>query len=446
MPPLTTGSGVTGGPPGTSIAPPASSLPSKPPGVADTAELRKRLARVTEALGTLQAKIAARTAEDPEDTQTDEETKLIAQYEKSINDLTTQVTSIEAQKPSALSGGSPADKHIVRQMPDGTLDVQPNPNWDGTTEKPQVVSMGDRIFTVGVDGKVTVAYTDTDAKQLADRQTRVAESNSETARKQQEATDYATRAKVELEERVARGEDAASVRAQQAQDLAALHQEWVRADGDSRRASEELRDYNTTRHQDALQTLERDQLEATKEAQKRQDETLRRSQDLQAIQADRTSQLAGANVRANMANQRMSTGAGYMGNVMQMLTQLNQTAPPGSDAVGAMLPGLLGLGRQFFSDLGGLPSNEEVLGPDPGSSLAALAAANTGNPPAAGANPALPGTAAPGLPPQAAAQQAAARPLAPDGSPYATPADVERLFGRSPTAGATQALGDPYGR
>jgi hypothetical protein len=529
-------------------------------------------------LKAIEERVAARDAEnagDPDYTPGPRQAE-----QQSINALNTRIASVvqaittaEARGPQQLS--APADQQfIVRQLPSGALEVTPNQNWDGRTKKSTTGTIGNKVYTVDQDGKITIAYTDTDAQELAGRQTAVAEANQKLAEARAKTEDFIARAKLDLEERVARGEDAASIRAQQAQDLGALHQEWVRADGDARRQSEALRDYNTTRHQDAADTLARDQLEQTQRWQAEQAAISREQLAAQREAAQQGVRTAQMQTQANLTNQRLQSGSGYMSNVLNMLQQMNQTVDPGSSAIASMLMPLLNVGRGFFEQLGGLTPTADVLatgtspaaatpapasvapaalpppgtpapvvapapapapvaatpaaveddflhrirsrlnqdvadqgiqrgvwpsfdvggvvpGPpgapmpaivhggetilptnqpetggqppvvqfltslaalltgagssgappppappaginDPAAALAGQAAAAVGAMPAAAANPMLPGSAAPGVPPAAAAAEASARPLAPDGSPYATPADVERIFGRTP--------------
>jgi hypothetical protein len=388
----------------TNPLPVPTTLPTAPPGAApgptpasgqgSAAELRKERDRVSAQLDKVQAQIERMTADDPDVPVPPEVTNQVTALNNRIATLTEQITQAEARGPSVISGGSPQDKYIIRAAPDGTIMTDPstgqpplNPNWDGKTDKPQVANVGTHIVTVGTDGNVTVAYTDTDAQALASRQTAVAETQARVAAAAQETTAAASRATTELAERVSRGEDAASVRAQQAQDLAALHQKWVEADGDARRAQEQLRDYQTERHQTAADTLGRDQLTATATAQQMQDATTRRGQDVgqaQAVANNLTTQrgqdinerttLRGqdigartqaadrsAQTRTSLANQRLSTGAQYMSNVLGMMAQLNRDAPPGSSAVGNMLGPLLDVGKQYFGSLGGLDSADAIL-------------------------------------------------------------------------------------
>lgn len=419
-------------------------LPTAPPGSpkygpGSATELRRQQEQVQKQLDDLLARIAARDQqhageEDYTPGPRESEQKAIDALNTRLTTLAQNIQAAESRVPTVIGGNDPSEKFIVRQNPDGTIDTSLNPNWDHKAEKAQTISMGNRIFTVSPEGKVTVAYTDQDAADLAQRQTNVAEKNAATAAAAQATNDYATRARVELEERVSKGEDAASVRAEQALELQRLHQEWVQADGDARRAQEELRDYETNRHNTATEKLSQDQLQATREFQKQQDETLRRGQDLQQQQAQ-------MQARTSLANQRLSTGAGYTGNVLSTLAQLNRDAPPGSSAIGEMLLPLLTLGQNFFSALGGLDSPESIV--------AGQGAAAAGQPAAAAANPVIPGTAVPGVTPAAAAAQAASTPLAPDGSPYVTPDVVAQKLaerrGQAPISG-TQALDDPYGR
>jgi hypothetical protein len=386
-------------PPALPATPPTPAAPAAPPpttGPGSATQLRTEQAAVQKQLDDLQDRITKRQQSDPEAGPTNSENTLIASLNTRLATLAQNITTAEAKAPQVVGGGSPTDKFIVRQNPDGTLDTQPNPNWDGKSEKPQTISAGNRIFNVGTDGKVTVAYTDTDAQGLAQRQTATAEQNARTAAAAQAAQAYAENARVDLERRVSNGEDAASIRAEQAQKLQELHQNWVEADGDARRAAEDLRDYNTNRHQDAADQLGQDQLEQTRQWQAMQDATARRGQDL-------TQSTAQAQIRSSLANQRLSSGTQYMGNTMDMLSRLNAAVQPGSGAVADMLIPLMNLGQSFFSQLGGLGSPESIIGGTNGQ-----ATGPTTTPPgtlpteqqAAGAAPAAPLAGAPApLPP-----------------------------------------------
>jgi hypothetical protein len=378
--------------------PPVAAAPAAPPpttGPGSATQLRTEQAAVQKQLDELQAKIAKRAQDDPKDEgPLPSENTLIASLNTRLATLAQNITTAEAKTPQVVGGGSPTDKFIVRQNPDGTLDTQPNPNWDGKSDKPQTISAGNRIFNVAPDGKVTVAYTDQDAQGLAQRQTATAEQNARTAAAAQAAQAYAENARVDLETRVSNGEDAASVRAEQALKLQELHQNWVEADGDARRAAEDLRDYNTNRHQDAADQLGQDQLEQTRQWQAMQDATSRRGQDI-------GQQTAQAQIRSSLANQRLSSGTQYMGNTMDMLSRLNAAVQPGSGAVADMLIPLMNLGQSFFSRLGGLDTPESIIGGTNGQ--------------ATGPTTTPPGT----LPTE---QQAAAAPLPTVGAPAPLPA------------------------
>jgi hypothetical protein len=149
------------------------------------------------------------------------------------------------------------------------------------------------------------------------------------------------------------------VRAQQAQDLAAAHQTWVEADGDARRKQEELRDYNTERHANAAESLSQDTLANTKQWQAMQDATARRGQDITAADSKASRETT---AKTSLANQRLSTGAGYLGNVLSVLSALNRDVAPGSSAVGDMLMPLLTVGKDYFGSLGGLDSPDAITG------------------------------------------------------------------------------------
>lgn len=388
-------------------------LPDRPPNTA-IATLQKQYDDVQRQLDALYEKIRKRGEDDPSQAAPlQSETALIKSYTDRLTVLAQRIAQEQSRAPTVIGGQQPTEKFIVRMMPDGTIQTDPNPNWDQKTEKAQVFTSGNRVFTVGTDGSVTVAYTDQDAQELARRQTAVAEKNAETSRLQAAANTAATEARMRIEERVANGETAAEARAQVEQELQRIHQEWVRADADARAAREQERDYNTERHNQAAETLARDQFENTKAWQEKQDAIAREGLAQRQREAEMSQKTAMAQTRAGLANQRLSTGAGYAGNVLSLLGQLNRDVAPGSDAVGAMLAPLLMLGQEFFRQMGGLESPDAIL--------ATQSAAAAGQPAAAAANPQLPGSAAPGVTPQAAAQQALTTPLAPDGSPYATP-------------------------
>jgi hypothetical protein len=290
-----------------------------------------------------------------EQTQLDNYLTLIAKYDSEIADA-------EGKQPTQVSGGTSKDKYVV-QTQNGIVITDPktgkpplNPNWDGTEPtRGQNLTVGGKIVNIAPDGTVTVAYTDEDAQNLANRQTNVAEANQRLLDAKQKTDDFATRARVAIEQAAANGEDAESVLKKMATEGTLLHNEWVRADGDYRRMHTEWVDYQTERHNIAKETLDRDIFENTKENQSRQDETSRRGQDL-------VKQAADASTRSSLANQRLSSGQAYAGNVMSTLAALNKDVAPGSSAVGDMLAPLLNVGQSFFSQMGGMPTPETVLG------------------------------------------------------------------------------------
>jgi hypothetical protein len=382
----------------------ATALSAKPPagGGADSSATLKRLtdarAAAQKRYDDKQAEIAAYNAKlDPNDPKADPrpwpgDQKTIDQLITDIATYDKQITDAETKQPATVSGTNPHDKFIV-QTKDGVVIVDPktgqpplNPNWDGTEpNKPQQVTIGNHVILVGNDGKVTHAYTDEDAKNLADRQTSVSEATARVAAARQKTDELVANAEIELKRRKDAGEDAESIRLQQDQDLRKFHNEWLHADGDRKAALDELRDYNTERHNTALETLKKEELDNTKAWQAAQDATTQRGQDITSRGQDLTAEAAKATTRASLANQRLSTGGSYMGNVLSTLAQLNKDVAPGSGAVGEMLGPLLGLGQKFFGDLGGLPSNEDVLGGAPSPAAAAQAALAGGGDAAAAA-------------------------------------------------------------
>jgi hypothetical protein len=374
MPNPATGSGPgwNGTPPGSAGATAPAAPPATGPGSA--IDLRKQQQQVQQQLDDLQAAIAKRDAAAGPDDATGarpSEASQINALNTRLGTLTTAIAAAEARvapTSTVIAGNSPTDKFIVRQNPDNTVSADPNPNWDGKTGAPQVVQNGDKTLTVSPDGKVTVAYTNQDAQDLATRQTSVAEANAKTAAAAQAATEAASKAATDLATRVSNGEDAASVRAEQAQQLSELHDAWVRADGDARTQQAALTAYNTERHQTAADQLGQAQLKATQDAQAAQDATSRRGQDLGQQQSQLAAQTSTANTassnatslatnaasnRASMQNAAIGAGGGYAGNVMSLLAQLNKDAPPGSSAVGNMLIPLLAVGQEFFKRLAG---------------------------------------------------------------------------------------------
>ena len=325
-------------------------------GDAGTARLTALLEQQNKAKRDILARIAKRLAESPDIPQTANETKEIQDIDNEIARTTQLIATAENKPANSQVSAPPTQKHIVSIDSNGQVvrdkdgNIPQNPNWDGKSEGPTQVTIGHQIVNVDKDGKVTWAYTNEDAKKLADAQQKVNETNAATAAAAQATTDFATRARVELEERVAKGETAAEIRAEQAQKATELHNAWVRASGNRQSARAELADYNTNRHNQALIDLDKDKVAQLREKQKAEDETSRRGQDL-------TKQAQDATVKAQLANQRLASGASYMGNVLSTMSELNKTVQPGSDAVAQMLPGLLNLGEAFFSKLGGLPGD-----------------------------------------------------------------------------------------
>jgi hypothetical protein len=372
----------------------ATSVPTAPQAAPTTGygpgsakELRAQIAAQEKAKQTLQAKIDARDAAiDPTDTDATrgprpDEQKQLSNIDDNIVKLWTQVSDAEKQQPTTVSGTTSKDKHIIQTI-NGVVVVDPktgkpplNPNWDGVEGRPQQVTVGSKIINIAPDGTPTVAYTDEDAKNLAERQMKVTEANARLADAQQKVAEKLANSKIELDERVANGETASEVRAQQAQEMTQFHNEWVRADGDYKRLHQEWVDYQTERHNTASETLKQEEFENTKKWQAMQDATTQRAQDLTAKAAEGTT-------RASLANQRLSSGGTYMGNVLSTLSQLNKDVAPGSSAVGEMLVPLLGLGQQFFSQLGGLESADSIVGKGGGATPATAATLATAATPA----------------------------------------------------------------
>jgi hypothetical protein len=321
-------------------------------------DLRKRLAALDQRAKEVQARHAAAVAADPGWTPGATEQKELADITDQQLNLAKEITAQSAKEKPTTITPSATDKYIIQIDPktnqvikDPTTDKPPvNPNWDGKTEKPQTATVGNNIVVIDNDGGIKVAYTDKDAQELEGRQTAVAEANSRTAAAAQNATRLAEEARVRMEEARSKGEDAQSIQNQLVIDLRKAHDEWTRADGDKTTAQAALRDYNTNRHSIALETISREELEQKRVTERNLNARETRQQDLTKAAADAT-------VKASLANQRLSSGQAYMGNVLSTMSELNKTVQPGSDAVAQMLPGLLGVGEAFFSKLGGLPGD-----------------------------------------------------------------------------------------
>lgn len=384
---------TTNPPPAAAPAPAAAApLPTTPPvakalsGSGSALELRKFRDAEQKTIDDLLAKIAARDAarvpdaqgEMPDAGPTTSEQKLIDNARTRVAKYNDDITSAEQKQPSTISGQGAKDKYIIQTV-NGVILTDPdtgkaplNPNWDGTEPKAGTTFNmgGGKIVNIAPDGTPTWTYTDEDAKRLADNQDKLATAASKLAESRAATEDFATRARVAIEQAVANGEDASSVRQQMATEGTLLHNQWVRDDGDYRRIHGEWQDYQTERHNTASETLEREKFEQTKEQQARQDLTTQRGQDL-------TKQAADATTRASLANQRLSSGGAYAGNVMSTLAQLNKDVAPGSSAVGDMLAPLLNVGQSFFNNLGGLPTPETVLGAGAPATAPAAGGANT---------------------------------------------------------------------
>ena len=242
-----------------------------------------------------------------------------------------------------------------------------NPNWDGTTNEPQKAIVGNHLVIIDKDGKATAAYTDEDAIKLQDHQNKIAEAQNAIADANAKTAAFQAKAAKEHQDRVDAGEDAASVARDIAQQATELHNGWVRADGDYRRVHNEWVDYQTERHNTAAEQLAADTLTNTRDWQAKQDATARRGQDVTQQTTTRgqdlDAQASRATTAASLANQRLSTGASYMGNVLSTLSQLNKDVAPGSSAVGEMLGPLLSLGQNYFGQLGGLTDADTINGP-----------------------------------------------------------------------------------
>ena len=328
------------------------------PAVGSAEDLRKRLAALDQKAREIDARQRASRAADPEWTPTATEQKELADIVDQQLNLAKEITAqTTKEKPTTVTPSS-TDRYIIQLDPKTNMPIKDpatgkppeNPNWDGKTEKPQTVTIGNNVVVIDKDGNMQVGYTDKDAAALEARQTAVAEANGRTAAAAQRATQLAEEARTRMEEARAKGEDAQSIQNQLVIDLRKAHDEWTRADGDKTTAQAELRDYNTNRHAIALETLSQDELEQKRITERNLNARETRQQDLTKAAADAT-------VKASMANQRLSTGGQYLGNVLNTMSELNKTVDPGSDAVAQMLPGLLNLGESFFSKLGGLPGD-----------------------------------------------------------------------------------------
>jgi len=508
-------------------------LPTTPPriGVGSDAGGRAQLKSINDQIAPLLAK------QGTPDGLSSAETTLLSSLNGRAATVADAIAKAEATPASDIIGTPTAsDQYIMHRVPAGTVlpdgtttaadtvRTEINPTWDHTTTGTKTVQVGNHMVVVtpptpaaiaadpSAGPTTTVAYTDTDAQRIADGNLAVSQSNAKVSAAAQAATAYASQVQADLATRVSNGEDAASVRAEQAQKATELHQAWVEADGDARRASSDVAAYNTERHQTAQDTLGQAQLAQTATAQAAQDATARRGQDI----GQQTSQYS---TDAASKTARMNAGNTLLQNSLSALAEINKALPPGSALAGQALEGMMRYGQKFLEGMAnGSPAPEDaaakalaakttpaapgsttapgepIIDPnaqpradaataitDPTTGLAAPGTAgtvapgspnyagnstpsfmlgagpgavNTGGPPAPAAsppppppdfaaqalgNPALgpqaapPPSPAPTAPDQSAAlaaQNAASHQqtmLAPDGSPFATPADVARI-------------------
>jgi hypothetical protein len=303
---------------------------------------------------------------------TNAQSTLLASLEGRVAQLTADISKTETPKdkpPSVLrTTGSPNDPYNIIDNGDGTITPVRNPNYTGQVQ-PQVVSHGNHTFVItpptpdelkadpNAAPHTTVAYTDTDAQELAQKQNAVAEKNADTAAKAQAATAAAEAARTEIAERVSRGEDAASVRADVQQKLEQAHQAWVEADGDRKAAQQALDSYNAERHALAAEKLSQEQIDNTAAQQARQDATQRYGYETSAASSKYAADTAATTSRyatdVSAHNAKLQAAASLIQAGMSQIAEINKALPPGSDLAGKALPGLMAYIEKFVNDMSG---------------------------------------------------------------------------------------------
>lgn len=277
---------------------------------------------------------------------------------------------IEPPKSSVISGTVTPDQEWIvqddgRGAPD-SITVTKNKAWDGTkSSKFTTASAGGKMFVIDqATGELKTTYGDADAQALANRNTAVSEANARVAQQNANLDDFATKARVDIEQAVAGGKDAASVRAQKQLELNEIFQKWQQADGDVKRAQTALDSYNVDRHADAKDRLGEKTYTETVRNNQATEENVRRNALLTA-QTTREGTAAGmrnadvsaagtkyaADVGATTA--RLQAANSLLQNGMSMLAEINKTLPPGSDLAGKALEGLMQYGQKFMTGMAG---------------------------------------------------------------------------------------------
>ncbi len=375
--------------PTTTTAAPATSGPGS------ATELRNRRDQLQAQLDALQATIDKRAGTGDEG-PTNAETSQLNSLRNSVTTMTSDITTAEARTPptpAKTTLGTPTEKnkYILQEDNAGVVHAVNNPAWDGsppansyTTEK-----VGNNLYTFNTGtGEVKLAYTDTDASGLAAAQQKVADKNAETERLKANATTAADAARVEIEQAVARGEDAASVRAQKTLELSQAYQQWQMSDGDRKAAQGELDDYNVERHRtaademtakdyaekvrqnQATEAYNQQKLEADKQNAALTSATSLRNTDVTAASSRYSTDTTALTARMNAANALLQAG-------MTQLGDINKYLPPGSDLAGKALEGLMAYGQKFLANAAG-PAPTEAATPDMSTYMQQLGASQAG--------------------------------------------------------------------
>lgn len=296
---------------------------------------------------------------------------LLNSYTSRLNQLdTANAKMTEPVKSSVISGTVTPDQEWIvqddgRGAPD-SITVTKNKAWDGTkSTKFTTASAGGKMFVIDqATGELKTTYGDADAQALANRNTAVSEANARVAQQNANLDDFATKARVEIEQAVGQGKDAASVRAQKQLELNEIFQKWQQADGDVKRAQTALDSYNVDRHAEAKDRLGTQSYEETVRNNKATEEHARQTALLTA-QTSREATAAGmrnadvsqagtkyaADVGATTA--RLQAANSLLQNGMSMLADINKTLPPGSDLAGRALEGLMQYGQKFMTGMAG---------------------------------------------------------------------------------------------
>lgn len=283
--------------------------------------------------------------------------------------LTARATAISAsiskneQPPTTniVSGtAAPDQEFIVTEDPanPGQFLKQPNPAADpalvaaakakGGGVETHIV--GNNMIRISPDGSVSSSVVNAQAQANDDLQARAQATSAAASAANAEANAFAAKSKATIDGMVARGEDAASVRADLQRQSEEIHARATEAIAAATAAQQALDSANVERHANV-----RDQQAAEAATQLAKDNAQRSTDTRYGYDTSAASSKYASDTSAKSAayTAKLSAATNLYQNSLSALAEVNKALPPGSDLAGKALEGMLAYGTKFLNGFAG---------------------------------------------------------------------------------------------